>query len=238
MTDLPESDYRRRAEAAEKTVAVLKRKVVELYNGDQSMIHRQLEATKRREDENRRKRELAELKSKELARYNEILESEVKRRTDAIKTILDNVTFGFLVVGRDLIVRPEVTRSCGMLFETTDVQERYLADLLRLCGRDREQFHLSCDQVFEDILPEEVSLAQLRQKFPQPSGKIIKAEGSVIRDEHHEVKAMLFTISDITALESATRENHNIGRDTSSKRGFSDFFDRNHCTTSTRKTCL
>jgi len=92
------TDFERRAVAAEKTVDVLKIKVVELYNGDTSAMHRQVEAAKHREAENKKKRELAEIRAGELAKYSQTLEAEVARRTEAIKTILDNVTFGFLVV--------------------------------------------------------------------------------------------------------------------------------------------
>ncbi len=204
MTD----ELLRRAVAAEKTVEVLKKKVVELYNGDTSSMQRQVEAAKRREADNKKKRELAEVRAAELARYSQTLEAEVARRTEAIKTILDNVTFGFLVVNRDLVVQPETTRSCVALFDTTTIEGRPLGELLRLGPRDTEQLSLSADQVFEDLLPEEVSLAQMPQKFPLPDGRILRAEGSVIRDGARAVRAILFTISDISALEEATRESN------------------------------
>ncbi|MCC6645314.1 MAG: Hpt domain-containing protein [Polyangiaceae bacterium] len=202
-------ELHRRAVAAEKTVEVLKRKVVELYNGDTSSMHRQVEAAKRREAENKKKRELAEVRAKELARYSETLEAEVARRTEAIKTILDNVTFGFLVVNRELVVQPETTRSCVALFDEREIEGRPLTELLKLGPRAAEHLLLSSDQVFEDLLPEEVSLAQMPQKFPLPDGRILRAEGSVIRDKDGAVSAMLFTISDISALEEATRESNN-----------------------------
>lgn len=203
------AELSRRVEAAEKTIEVLKKKVVELYNGDTSAMHRQVEAAKRREAENKKKRELAEVRAGELAKYSETLEGEVARRTEAIKTILDNVTFGFLVVNRELVVQPETTRSCVGLFGTTAVEGKKLGELLQLTARRDEHLFLSCDQVFEDLLPEEVSLGQLPQKFPLEGGKILRAEGSIIRDKDGSVRAMLFTISDITALEEATRESNN-----------------------------
>src|SRR4051812_48071155 len=97
-------DIQRRAEAAERTVEVLKRKVLDLYNGRGSSLQRQLESARRREEENRRKRAIFEVRANELKRYSETLEAEVARRTEAIQVILDNVTFGFLVVNRELVV--------------------------------------------------------------------------------------------------------------------------------------
>jgi two-component system, chemotaxis family, sensor kinase CheA len=204
MSDL---DDRRRADAAEKTVSVLKKKVLELYNGgSQSALQRQLEKARHREEENRRKRELIEVRANELSRYNATLEAEVRRRTQAIKTILDNVTFGFLVIDRDLRVLPESTRSCTTLFERDAVEGASLPELLELDARRREHLVLGVDQVFEDVMPSEVSLAQLQQKFPKKSGKVLSAEGSVVRGEDGNVSGILFTVSDISALEAATRE--------------------------------
>lgn len=202
MTD----DVERRASAAEKTVEVLKKKVVELYNGDTSAMHRQVEAARRREAENKTKRELAEVLAAELAKYSQTLEAEVARRTRAMKSILDNVTFGFLIVDRELTVQPETTRSCVALFGTTEIEGRPLGELLQLDKRRAEHLFLSCDQVFEDILPEEVSIAQMPQKFVLHGGRVLRAEGSAVRDASGAVSSVLFTISDISALEEATRE--------------------------------
>lgn len=194
--------------AAEKTIAVLKRKVIDLYNGDRTGIQHQVALVRRREAEHRRRRELAEVKAAELTRYNETLELEVERRTAAMHMILDNVTFGFLVVGRDLMVQPETTRSCESLFGSKIIEGSSLIGLLQLDAIASAEFALACDQVFDDFLPEEVSLAQIRTKFPLASGRILRAEARPIRSNERDVRALLFSISDITELEEATRESH------------------------------
>jgi two-component system, chemotaxis family, sensor kinase CheA len=218
----PRPDWERRAEAAEKTVAVLKKKVVELYNGDPSAMHQKLVAAKRREAENRQRREVAEMRATELAHYSSTLEAEVARRIASAKTILDNVTFGFLVVDPHLVVQPETTRSCDTLFETGarrprsaveastapsgSIEGRRLTELLQLDPRASDQFRLACEQVFDDLLPEAVSLAQVPRKCTLRSGRVLRVEGSAIRDDIGAVGALLFTISDITDLELAVRE--------------------------------
>jgi two-component system chemotaxis sensor kinase CheA len=200
----------RRAEAAERTVEVLKKKVHELYNGgSQSALHRQLEKSRQREENNRRKRELIEVRAAELKRYSETLEAEVARRTEAIKTILDNVTFGFLVVNRELVVQPECTKSCHWLFASSRVEGANLCDLLGLSDRTRLTFVLSVDQVFEDVLPPEASIAQMRRKFPMADGRVLQIDAGVVRNQQGDVSSLLLTISDITALEAATRESNN-----------------------------
>ncbi len=100
-----------RALAAERTVEVLKRKVVDLYNGGGSNIQQTLERARVREAESRRRQELMELRNAELLNYSARLEGEVAARTRELQTILDNVVFGFLVVGANFAVRA-FTRSC------------------------------------------------------------------------------------------------------------------------------
>ena len=172
-------------------------------------MHRQLEKARRRDENNRRKRELVEVRAAELKRYSETLEAEVARRTEAIKTILDNVTFGFLVINRELTVQPECTKSCHRLFGTAKVEGANLCDLLGLADRARLSFVLGVDQVFEDVLPSEASIAQMRRKFPTKEGHVLQIDAGVVRDGKGDVTSLLLTISDITALEAATRESNN-----------------------------
>ena len=195
-----------RADAAEKTVAILMDKVIELYNdGAQSTIHRQLEKSRQRDEENKRKRELMEVRNQELQKYSETLENEVNRRTDEMKTILNNVTFGFLTVDRSLNIRTEYTHSCESLFGTNEIAGRKLTELLALNERGSKHYELGVDQIFEDIMPEFVTLHQIPSKF-YVKDKVLRVEGSVVRGKSGEVSAILYTISDHTSLEQAQNE--------------------------------
>lgn len=200
----------RRGEAADRTIAVLKKKVLDLYNGASgSALHKQVERAQRRDADNRRKRELSEVRANELQRHSEVLEREVARRTQAIKVILDHVTFGFLIVDRELVVQPEATRSCRALLGAGRVEGENLCDLLGLGEASRGSLLLGVDQVFEDLMPEAVSIDQLQHKFPV-EGRMLSIEMGIVRAEDGSVSGLLLTISDISALEAATRENqHN-----------------------------
>jgi two-component system, chemotaxis family, sensor kinase CheA len=210
MTDPSDDSLLLRADAAERTVEVLKKKVFELYNGgSKSALHRQLEKARRRDEDNRRKREIVELRAAELTRYSERLEAEVARRTEAIKTILDNVTFGFMVINRELIVQPESTRSCERLFGTSKVEGSNLCELLGVEGRASLSLVLGIDQVFEDLLPTDASIAQIPKKFTMRDGHCLRVDVGVVRSKTSEITGLLLTISDITALEAATRESNN-----------------------------
>lgn len=200
----------RQRDAADRTIAVLKKKVLDLYSGASgSALHRQVERAQQRDEENRRKREISELRAAELQRYSEALEREVAQRTRASKTILDHVTFGFLIVDRHLVVQPEATRSCSALLGAARVEGENLCDLLGLGDTPRGNLLLGVDQVFEDLMPEEVSLDQLQRKF-KIEGRTLDVAMAIVRAEDGAVSGLLLTLSDISALEAATRENdHN-----------------------------
>ena len=204
-----QANWQRRAQAAETTVCILKSKVKEMYNGGpQTVIHQQLEHAQKREERNRRQRELAEVRTHELQRYSAHLEAEVASRTQAIQTILDNVRFGFLVVDRELVVQEGFTRSCTQLFGTTPTAGQALPALLQATGPVASELLLGMDQVFEDLLPEEVSLDQIPTRFVV-GDRVLRVQGSAIRDASNSVTGVLMTVSDVTALEAAER----IGRE-------------------------
>ncbi|MEM9615106.1 MAG: ATP-binding protein [Actinomycetota bacterium] len=204
-----EIDWERRARAAERTVEVLKSKVLEMYgDGDYSPLHRALELAKQRDERNKQRRELMEVRAEELAKHNGELEIKVAERAHAIKVILDNVTCGFLRIDADAVIRPGYSRSCAALFGAEDALDgRRLTTFLGIEGRpEGDEFHLAIEQVFDDLLPPEVSLAQMPTRF-ESSATVLDVQGRLIRDDDGEPESVLFTITDISELEQAQREN-------------------------------
>lgn len=200
--------WKARAIAAEKTVDVLKDKVWALYNGaSRSPMQRQLERAEQRQERARRRRELTEIRAAELARYTATLEVTLEERTRDIRTILDHVASGFLLMGPDLVVRPGFTRSCHRLFESDVIAGKKLVDLLRLDGpKMREHVELAFAQIFDDVLPEEVTVDLVPRRFPVGS-RVLALETSVIRTES-AVTGVLLTVNDVTSLEEAQRKVH------------------------------
>jgi two-component system chemotaxis sensor kinase CheA len=199
-------DQVRRAEAAEKTVNVLKDRVRALLNGGQGVIDRQMERARLREERSRQKRELMALRTAELEKHNSRLEQVVADRTRALTNILDNVTSGFLVVGADHAVREGYTKSCHVLFGATQIAGRPFAALVTAGGKSTASLEANLSQVFEDILPEEVTLDQLPHRFVLEAGHTLEARPRVIRDVSGAVEAILMSVDDVSALEAARRE--------------------------------
>jgi len=201
-----------RVAAAERTVAVLKRKVVELYDGtDASGVQAQIARMQQRQEEARRKRQLMAVRTAELARHNARLEAEVADRTRALRDILDNVTFGFLVVGRDGRVRSGFTRSCAELLGRPVREGLPLAEALGMDARQAMELELGLDQVFEDLMPDEVTLQQLPDRFTA-GRRTLGVEGRALRDDDGAVSGVLFTINDLTPLLAARQESRHNAR--------------------------
>lgn len=194
---------RARLDASEKTVKVLKRKVHALLSGaEKSIIEKQLVQAQRRSEAAAKKRELMELRAAELERYSAQLEGDVRERTRTIRTILDHVTFGFLLVDAELRIQPGYTESCHALFGEGDLAGRVLHEVLGLPEREAEEWLLGIGQVFDDFLPESVNVGQLRTRFPVGS-RVLRVEGRVVRDEAGAVGHLLLSVTDISAQEQA-----------------------------------
>lgn len=193
-------DWRARALAAEKTVDVLKKKVRGLFSGqDSNQIHAQIAAARRRQERLVMAREMAEGRAEELAEL-------VAVRTRDIQRILDNVTFGFLVVDADGNICDGYTRSCDALFGVAVQTGGALADLLRLEEKDARFLLLGLEQVFEDFFPEDISVGQLESRYVV-GDRVLRIDGRVVRGQAGIVDGVLFTVSDISALDASEKAN-------------------------------
>ncbi|MEY4548223.1 MAG: hypothetical protein RL685_4418 [Pseudomonadota bacterium] len=149
----------------------------------------------------RRKAEVA------LQKAHDGLELRVIDRTRELRAILDNVAFGFLLIDRNLTVQPGFTKSCHQLLGVQEVAGRDIAEVLGLSPAQRAGYALGAEQIFEDFMPEEVSLGQVQQRFESRSGLALRVEPRVVRSEDGQAARLLLTISDISQLEAAQREN-------------------------------
>lgn len=199
-------DWQKRAQAAERTVDVLTRKVLAMYSSEtSSTFQRQLTRARERQERALRRREVMEVRAAELANYSSGLEIEVAERTQALRAILDNVTSGFLVVDASLVVSSGFTKSCHELFGTKVVPGRTLPELLRIeDSRLRAQLEMSVEQIFADVFPDEISVELVPKRFPIGE-RVLRVDARVIRRDG-AIAELLFTVSDITSLERAERD--------------------------------
>ncbi len=148
--------------------------------------------------------ELVKLRTRELQKEH----NELQKRNETIGTIYRNVRSGFLLINHDLRIENGFTDSCSRLIGTSIKEGVKLFDVLGLRGRDSEHFQAMVEGVFEDMLPEEVSLGQIPPKH-EIDNRVIKIEGGIVRNSDCKVKNILFTITDVTDLKRTEEQNTN-----------------------------
>ncbi|MDQ3232630.1 MAG: HAMP domain-containing protein, partial [Pseudobdellovibrionaceae bacterium] len=145
-------------------------------------------------------------KNQKLTLMNDQLEMKVLERTATIKMILDHVKTGFLLIDPKFEVLEGYTRSCETLLGSNQIQAKKLSRILNLSGETQKHFAMALVQVFDDEMPESVSLSQIPKTFVM-GDRTISLEGSTIRDAQGKITKILFTLIDVTLLKSIELEN-------------------------------
>ncbi|HTV24016.1 MAG TPA: ATP-binding protein [Polyangiaceae bacterium] len=133
-------------------------------------------------------------------------DEELVARTKELQTLLDHVSFGLLSVDRDLVVQPGCSQSCHQLLDSEAIVGRNLADILRLGPLLRGQYEQAAEQLFDARAPEQVALDQMPKRFQSVSGRALRIEPRVVRNEAGAAVELLLTISDVTELDAASRD--------------------------------
>ena len=149
-----------------------------------------------------------EKKNRELSLINGNLEKIVEERTATIKRILNNVKSGFFILNRDGLIADGFTKSCETLFSGRMKTGERFETVFGMSSRDAAFFLTLLDQVYEDILPEAMSLEQLPRRF-KVEGISLHVQGAVIRDAAGKIESILFTVIDGTELERMEIEARN-----------------------------
>jgi signal transduction histidine kinase len=135
----------------------------------------------------------------ELSRHISKVEKIVEERTLTIRTILDHVKSGLLIVDRKGIVLGGHSRSCVELLDQEKIEGELFARLLGMEDKEAAQFRMAIDQVFAEFMPVDVSLQQLPQMVNTGS-KTLHLEANAIRSPAGEIQHILFTVEDISEL--------------------------------------
>jgi len=139
--------------------------------------------------------------------FSDFSGAEERVKSQALRRLMEHVPYGLFTVGGDLQIAPGYSTACEQLFESEskELEGTSLMDLLELDPHAAENVAFLVEQIFEDILPEEVSVDQLpkRVRFRE---KVLSLTASAIRDDSDEVEGVLFSALDVTALEAAERK--------------------------------
>ena len=136
--------------------------------------------------------------------FSDFSGAEERVKSLAQRRIMDHVPYGLFTVRPDLTVAPGYSRACDALLGG-ELAGTPLPRVLGFDTRSAEDLEILVDQVFADILPEDVSLAQLPARVVL-DGKVLSLTASVIRDDADVIEGVLFSALDVSALEVAQRE--------------------------------
>jgi HPt (histidine-containing phosphotransfer) domain-containing protein len=128
-------------------------------------------------------------------------------RNQAIERIINNVSSGFLIIDRQLRILPGYSKSCHALLKQETLEGQCLASLLERDERRKVHLQLIWEQVFDDYMPEEVTLGQSPQRFQISDRHYLALDGKAVREANNQIVGILFTINDVTKLIEAERRN-------------------------------
>jgi hypothetical protein len=127
------------------------------------------------------------------------VEALVDERTETIRTILDNVASGFLMIDRGATIIPGFTRSCHGFLGSALREGENLIKILKLRPTVEKKFRMALNQIFEDQMPLEATLGQLPSHVLS-HGKYLHLEAAGVRDRRGVLQHLLLTITDATEL--------------------------------------
>jgi PAS domain-containing protein len=143
--------------------------------------------------------------NEELQNHLARVEALVAERTETIRTILDNVASGFVIVAPNGTIVKGFSQSCHQLLGRTIEEGQSFSDLLELDPGRKKIWDLAWSQIFQDMMPASVTVAQLPAAVKQ-GGRSLRLDCKILRDEAGGIKNLLFTIQDVTELKKQKRE--------------------------------
>lgn len=141
----------------------------------------------------------------EIRLLNADLEKKVQDRTATIRMILDNVRSGFLLIDSSFKVQPGFTKSCAEILEHPLQAGDDFARLFSLNDRQRGDLEIALAQVFDDILPDSVTLSMIKSRLPVKNRQVM-IQSAVIRDEQQKIQSILITLTDATHVAQMEKE--------------------------------
>lgn len=139
--------------------------------------------------------------------FSDFSGEEERIRSQAIRRIMDNVPYALFNCDASGRVLEGQSRSCAHFFAQQDdaIVGETVWDLLALPERAAWQLEACLEQVFDDFLPEEVTIGQLPQRLVS-RGRTFGLSASPIRGDDGEVEMVLLSLLDVTALVAAEAE--------------------------------
>ena len=131
-----------------------------------------------------------------LEKIVETRTTELGARNDAMRLVLDHVQQGFLTIDRDTVMSSERSKVVEAWLGASSPNQTFPDYLARFAPRTAQAFKLGWDEVLADIMPLELTLAQLPERFTiEERDYRIEYEPMI----GQQLERVLVVISDITS---------------------------------------
>jgi signal transduction histidine kinase len=144
--------------------------------------------------------------------FSDFSGEEERIRNSATRAILDNVPYGLFRCGVDCAVLPGYSAACQDLLpgaRTRAIEGVSFIELLGASGRDAAELAMAYQQIWDDFMPEEVSIGQ----FPRRIHVGDRAFGlalAPLRDDGGAIKSVFFSVFDESNEVAAERSQEHM----------------------------
>ncbi len=133
--------------------------------------------------------------------------SKLADRNQSIENLVNNVQTGFLMVDRNMRIKPGFSKACLHIFHREELIGLDFPSLISEDSRQIIEYKCALAQIFDDSLPEQVMLGNLPAVISPKPKDFYSLEGKIIRDQSSQISSVLFTIKDVSNLIKVQKEN-------------------------------
>ncbi|MDD9950198.1 MAG: ATP-binding protein [Zetaproteobacteria bacterium] len=110
------------------------------------------------------------------------------------------------MVDKEMVIQEGFTKSCQKIVDEKFAAQQMISQALGFPEREAEHFEACYREVFDDFMPEEVTLGQA-PKTAHIGERVVGIQANAVRDGQGQIQSLLFNLSDITALVAAEEQN-------------------------------
>ncbi|MFK7826303.1 MAG: ATP-binding protein [Oligoflexales bacterium] len=145
-----------------------------------------------------------EIEARKTAENERDIATKLAQLHEQNKEILDNLLSGFFTIEKGLTIAETTSKACEDLF-FNKIAGKHIEQALDLQEDTSSFLTLSLEQLFENIIPIEVSLSFVPQKIETIHKKIIDLHYTPILDEDQDLQKVIVVATDITKQVAETK---------------------------------
>lgn len=146
-----------------------------------------------------------EVEARKTAENERDIAQQVAELHEQNKEILDNLLSGFFTIEKSLVVAETTSKACEDLF-FNQIAGKPVTEALDVNETNATFLRLALEQVFDNIMPMDVSLSFVPQKIETKHSKIIDLHFTPVMDENNKPLKIIVVATDITEQVAETKK--------------------------------